>query len=98
MKKIFICSPYRGNIEENIKKAKQHAELVAVLGKLPIAPHLYFTQFLDDNNEKERQIGINLGIELLKMCDLMYVYGEPTDGMKQEIKVAEELGIEIIKM
>ena len=44
------------------------------LGLLPIAPHIYFTQFLNDNDETQRLIGIKMGIELLKECDIIYVY------------------------
>ncbi len=91
MKKIFICSPLRGDIENNIKKAKEYSRQVAIKGNIPITPHIYFTEFLDENKERERQLGIDMGIELLKLCDEMYVYGEPTEGMKQEIEIAKRL-------
>jgi len=86
MKKIFICSPLRGNIEENIRKAKEYSREVVSTGHIPITPHIYFTQFLDDNNQKEREIGMTMGRKLLDICDEMWIYGEPTEGMLQEIK------------
>lgn len=55
-------------------------------GFLPIAPHLYFPQFLDENYEQERTLGIEAGIELMQYCDEMWVYGELADGMKKEIE------------
>jgi hypothetical protein len=86
MKKIFVCSPLRGDIEGNIKKAREYCRQIALEGNLPIAPHVYFTQFLNEHSEQERTIGINLGIELLKSCDELRVFGETiTSGMKQEI-------------
>jgi hypothetical protein len=56
-------------------------------GNIPIAPHVYFTQFLDENSEEERTLGISMGIELLKMCDELRVCGDKiTEGMKMEIE------------
>lgn len=65
MKKVFICSPLRGNIPENQAKAREYARSAVLEGYLPIVPHIYFTQFLDENKENERQIGIDAGIEWL---------------------------------
>jgi len=90
MKKVFVCSPLRGDIEGNIAKAKQYCREEALKGNIPIAPHVYFTQFLDENSEEERTLGISMGIELLKMCDELRVCGdEITQGMKREIEAWE---------
>ena len=86
MKKIFICSPLRGNIKENIEKAKEYSREVMSAGHLPITPHIYFTQFLNDDDPKEREIGMEMGRKLLDICDEIWIYGEPTEGMLQEIK------------
>jgi hypothetical protein len=93
MKKIFICSPLRGNLRTNMYMAEEYSKTVAMFGDLPITPHIYFTRFLDDSNEKERELGITMGIELLKLCDEINVYGEPSEGMKKEIEMANRLGI-----
>ena len=89
MKKVFVCSPYRGNVEENIKKAKQYAKYASLKGNAVFVPHLLYTQFLDDSIEQEREAGINSGLEFLKLCDEMWVfandYDHCTTGMKQEI-------------
>lgn len=93
---IFVCSPYRGNILENTKKAKEYCREIAKNGDLPIAPHLYFTQFLDEKNEQEREMGIEYGISLLWHCYEMYVFGDKiTEGMKKEIDYAKKMGIGI---
>lgn len=42
---------------------------------IPIAPHVYCTQFLDDTIPQEREAGMELGIALLDMCDELWVYG-----------------------
>jgi len=91
MKKIFICSPLRGDIKNNIEKAKEYSREVALQGDIPITPHIYFPQFLDDNNPKERELGMKMGQELLKICDDIKIFGVPTEGMKEEIKLWETI-------
>lgn len=59
---IFVCSPLRGNTIENIHFAIERCREIALLGFIPIAPHLYFTRFLRDENEQERRLGIAYGI------------------------------------
>lgn len=65
---------------------------------IPIAPHLLFTQFLDDTKPNERSIGLEAGIALLDMCDEIWVYGlvNPSEGMAAEIEYAKEYGIPIV--
>ena len=96
MKKVFICSPLRGDMALNIFNAEEYSREVAIkYGNIPVCPHIYFTRFLDDDNEVERKLGMLFGCELLSLCDEMNVYGEPSEGMKQEIELAKELKIKI---
>lgn len=89
--KVFICSPYRGNISQNISNARRYANEAVSEWLLPIVPHLYFPQFLNDNNPQERDMGIKMGIELLKDCEEVRVYWKPTEGMTIEINEAVKL-------
>lgn len=86
MKLVYICSPLKGDIIGNIEKAKKYCVQAIEQDYIPIAPHVYFTQFLDDNNEEERKKGMQFGIELLKFCDELWVYGKQSEGMKKEIE------------
>lgn len=96
MKKVFICSPYRGNIEENTKKAKYYAEVAAHCDAVPIAPHLYFPAFLDENVPSERMLGICLGIELMSDCNEVWLFGfHITEGMKFELDRAKEMKLPV---
>lgn len=96
MIKTFICSPYRGDIEGNTKLARKFGCHAAKCGYIPIIPHLVFPQFLDDNNPEERILGITMGAELLKSCDLMWIVGtELTTGMQYELDIAKEAQIPI---
>lgn len=94
--KVYICSPLRGDHEHNIQMAIKHCRAVALYGDIPVAPHIYCTQFLDDNIEDERNLGMDIGLKMLEMCDCMLVYGEHiSDGMRREIDRARELKIPV---
>lgn len=96
---IYICSPLRGDIEKNIQKAQGYCREAVELWPdvIPIAPHVYCTQFLDDTMPQERKAGMELGIALLDICDEIWVYGinNPSEGMKKEIDYAKEHGIPV---
>lgn len=98
IQKIYICSPLRGNIEDNINKAKEYCKfVVAKMKAMPVCPHIYFTQFLDDNNELEREIGMDFGLRLLSECDRVIVFDNNgiSKGMKKEIELANRLNIPV---
>ena len=97
MKKVYICSALRGDIENNIKEAQEYCRWAMLeCGVLPIAPHIYFTQFLDDNNEEERSLGMKAGLELLKDCQELWHFGDSvTQGMVEEINVAYHLKLKV---
>ena len=66
VKKIYVCSRLAGDIENNIEKAKCYARFVVKeRGAIPIAPHIYFTQFLDDTLPEDRAFGTRAGLMLL---------------------------------
>ncbi|MBS6232344.1 MAG: DUF4406 domain-containing protein, partial [Sutterella wadsworthensis] len=75
MKLAYICSPCRGDYEKNIIKAQEYCCEAMNDGLLPLAPHVYFTQFVDDTNPEERKLGLRCGLQLLRHCQLIRVYG-----------------------
>lgn len=93
MKKAFICSPYRGNEKSNVEQAYKYCKQTLDAGFIPIAPHTIFPNFMDDSVKEERELGIEMGLDLMKLCSEVWVFGTPTEGMKLEIAKAEELGI-----
>ena len=87
---VYICSPYRGNIEKNTASAQAYCRMAVERGCIPIAPHLLFPQFLDDSLEEERELGMFMGLVLLTKCKELWAFGEyVSEGMKQEIRKAE---------
>jgi len=96
MKKVFVCSPYCGDIEKNTKRAAFAAKILCDCGHIPVVPHLYFPNFLDENDQFERIRGIEYGIELMKDCDLLWLLGpEITSEMEYELEVAKGISIPV---
>lgn len=99
MKKlVYICSPCRGDYEKNIDNAATYSRAAFRKGYIPITPHLYFTRFMDDTNDKERSMAMDAGLQLLLMCSEVWVFGldHPSEGMQAEIALAIRHGIPII--
>ena len=96
---VYICSPCRGDYEQNIQKARAYCRAVTQFYPdiIPIAPHVYFTQFLNDNIPNERSLAMEAGLALLDMCDEIWVYGldNPSEGMQAEIDYALKNGITV---
>lgn len=100
---VYICSPYNAKTEEertaNAAFAEKYCRYIVNEGNIPIAPHIYFTRFMDNGNEAERILGQEIGIELLKKADSMMVLIRNENisaGMEREIKyAANHLGIPV---
>ena len=82
MKRVYICSPFRGNTSYNA-------------GVAPFASHILYTQFLDDASEADRKAGMQAATEFLRQCNEVWVYNgslKITAGMSAEIGLAKSLG------
>lgn len=99
MKKVILESPYAGEIERNLKYARECLKDSLNRGEAPIASHLLYTQegVLNDEIIEERMQGINSGLAWKSVCDLQVFYIDygMSSGMKYAKKYAEEMGIEI---
>lgn len=90
---VYICSPFSGDTETNIEKARKYCRHAVDKGSIPIAPHLYFPQFMSDENPQERNLAIFMDIVLLSKCVELWVFGETiTKGMSVEIEKAKRKG------
>jgi len=97
VKKVYICSPYRGDEKNNARRAIKYAECAVRAGYMPLAPHIYFTRFLRDSVKDERELGLALGIAWLRECSEVWVFGleNPSEGMQAEIAEARAIGIPV---
>lgn len=104
-KTTYVCSKYRAKneveLQQHIRDAVEACRKVHERGNIPIAPHLYWPRFLDDNDPQDRDYGIAAGLEALKRCDEMIVIIRQegpeeewiSQGMQAEIAAAAKMGI-----
>lgn len=93
-KKVFICSPFRGDMEGNARRAAGYCRATCESGFLPVAPHLLFPQFLNEGIEAERQAGLAMGMELLLCCAVMRCgcSGRPRKGWLRRSLLPQSMG------
>ena len=90
---VYICSPFSGDTETNTEKARKYCRHAVDKGCIPIAPHLFFPQFMSDENPQERNLAIFMDIVLLSKCAELWVFGETiSKGMSVEIEKAKRKG------
>jgi len=90
---VYICSPFAGDVVKNQEHARTYCRFAVETGYIPIAPHIYFTQFMNDNDRKERDLALFMDIVLLSKCAELWVFGEKiTNGMSIEIEKAKRKG------
>ena len=87
---VYICSPYSGDVEGNIKSARWYSRFAVEMGYIPFTPHLLYPQFLDDSNPNERALGLFFGNVLMSKCAEVWVFGGYiSSGMNAEIERAK---------
>lgn len=91
----YICAPFRGDVKQNIENAIKYARFVYDCGYIPVTPHVMFP-FLNDEVKEERESAMQMDMMLLSKCAYMFVFGEMTEGMEQEVDFARDNGIVII--
>jgi hypothetical protein len=76
-------------VEKNTFRARAFSRFAVEKNCIPVAPHLLFPQFIDE--ETERWLGLKMGIVLMGKCEQVWVFGEVvSDGMAAEIEKAEK--------
>lgn len=101
MKLTMIESPYASAdpaiVERNM--AYLHDAIMDSFsrGESPFASHGFYTRYLDDKDPEQRRLGISAGNDWARKADLIAVYADfgVTDGMKERIDLATDLGIKI---
>ena len=87
---VFICSPYAGDIPANTEAARRYSRFAVNAGRLPIAPHLLFPQFMDDADPVERELELVFGNAMMSKCSEVWVFGSRVSpGMQTIIKRAK---------
>lgn len=93
---VYICSPYAGDVTNNVANAKRYSRFAMEKNTIPVTPHLMYPQFMDDSKPDERNKVMHFDYVLLGKCSEVWVFGGViTYGMAHEITVAKKRGMKI---
>ena len=93
---VYIASPFAGDPERNTERARGYCRLAVSKGCIPLAPHLFYPQFMDDDDCETRELAIFFALVLLGKCDEIWVFGERrSEGMEREIAKARKRNMPI---
>lgn len=92
---VYIASPFAGDMERNVERARGYCRFAVSKGCIPLAPHLHYPQFMDDDDPKQRELGLRFALILLGKCDELWAFGSPSEGMSREIAKARKRNIHI---
>lgn len=97
MQRVFVCSPFRGDVEANVKYAQDAMLNCLARGEAPYVPHLLYTQVLNEDDPEGRNLGLLVAKTFLEVCDKLIVYNDRgiSAGMRAEIDHAENMGKEV---
>lgn len=91
---VYICSPFAGNVDQNIRSARQYCRFAVDSGAIPLASHLLLPQFMSE--ETERDLALFMGMVLMDRCEEVWVFGNTVStGMQKEIMRAERRGMPV---
>ena len=102
MKRVFICSPFRGQKRLLYERyARELCNFAIEEGCAPFAPHLLFPQFMDDHSPTERELALIAGKVFMACCEEFW-YGSAwgiSESMKDEIEyAAKSVGIPVFEI
>lgn len=98
MKRVFLISPFAGEVAANVAYARQAMRDCLRRGEAPFASHLLYPQCLDDDNEEERALGMAGGAVYLPIVDAAVCYVERgiSRGMRAELMAAFAMSTPIV--
>jgi len=97
MRLVIIESPYKGQVLRNMQYLKKCMIDSISRGESPFASHAMYTGFLNDDEQRERQVGMACGFAWLTRAHLVAVYTDHgiSEGMTRGIEKAQSLGIPV---
>jgi hypothetical protein len=95
MPRVYVCHPFSHDEDAARQCVRRISRGLLLEGAMPIAPHLYLPNFLDESSERE--IALGLCKELIRGSDQVRVYGTLiSPGMRAEIAFANQLGVPVL--
>jgi hypothetical protein len=97
VKRVFLISPYSGDVERNLKYADKCQTFCFSSGWAPFAGHLQYTRVLDDSDEKDRSFGMTSAYEWLIVSELAVAFMDlgVSRGMHADLDAASRLKVPI---
>ena len=93
---VYICSPFAGDVDRNLMKARAYSQFAVSKNAIPIAPHLLFPQFMEDSDKREREKALFMGLVLMSKCQEVWCFGSRiSSGMSLELAKAKKRGTKI---
>lgn len=96
---VYVCSPYGANPAHYTALAKGFCKYAIDHNVQPVASHLLYPQFLDDQDDLQREMGLTFGLQMLHLCNEVWVFrptGGVSPGMKAEIEEAKKAKIPVV--
>lgn len=95
MKTVYICSPFKGEMES----IKRYTRFAIKCGAAPVVPH-FLHSCMDKNDPQDKVKANESCLSLMTICDELWILGNKrTDEMKKEIDFASrKLRIPIISV
>ena len=91
---VYICSPFSGDTEKNLERARAYSRFAVDEGYIPLTPHLMYPQFM--NERTERELAMHMDLVILKHCKELWVFGENiTSGMQEELDLARKRNLTV---
>lgn len=100
-KVVYIAHPISGDVDGNVNKILQIVKSINFLNPnvIPFVPYLSDVLALDDTIPEQREKGISNNLHYLELgfVSELWIYGNViSEGIQQEIEVAQRQGIEVI--
>jgi hypothetical protein len=96
VKTIMVVSPFRASATrsrfQHLEHAKKLCELAARAGVAPFASHVFYPLFLDEDSERDREIGLECEHAWLEWADQVWVWDDwgISSGMNRAIGKAQD--------
>jgi peroxiredoxin len=101
VKTVMVISPFRASATrsrfQHLEHAKKLCALAARSGAAPFASHVFYPQFLNEDDDEDRQLGLDCEKVWIAGCNELWVWDAwgISDGMKSAILFAKSRGVPV---
>ena len=96
LQRVYICAPFEGRNTRSQEKIWWYCHFAKDHNCIPVAPYLYFPEFMNEMIEKERKQMEHFALCNMQQAQEVWVFGDVmTPAMKRELELANDLGINI---